>query len=187
MIFSTVVADPAWSFSDDLPGETRGAAKNYRVMSVEDICALSDGRSITMCGQRFDIADDALLFLWRVASMPEEALRVVRAWGFVPKAEMVWLKRTTEGGRWFGLGRFTRAEHETCIIAARGKASTLIRSHSVRSTFKAVVEGHSVKPKRFYDIVEELAKGPFLELFSRRQRDGWTCAGDEMPSAEAAQ
>lgn len=125
--------------------------------------------------------------------MQEEALRVVRAWGFVPKAEIVWLKKTVNGNRHFGMGRQVRMEHEVCLIATRG--TPMVQSNSVRSTFTtdeewegsvfaARVGRHSEKPEAFYDIVEQLVYGPYCELFARRQRPGWTCMGNEMPEGK---
>jgi N6-adenosine-specific RNA methylase IME4 len=227
--YSVICADPPWSFGDRLG--KRGADANYSVMSVDDICGMARGKyedvdatgpggwqvtrsklvettAIAMCGKRFAIADDCLLFLWRVASMPREALDVVRAWGFVAKSEIVWIKAASEldavvstkshyGDRvkthtlHFGMGRYTRGAHETCIIAARGKATSLIQSHSVRSVFIASVPRdkrgkiiHSAKPPEFYDLVEELTGSHEskrkLELFARGPRPGWVCAGDEI-------
>lgn len=166
--FRVLVADPPWSFGDKLPGKNRGAAKNYSVLSVEGIC-------------RFELpplARDAWLFLWRVSSQVEEAYRVVRAWGFVPKSEIVWEKVTSGGKAHFGMGRYVRASHETCIVATRGRVKPL--SRSVRSRFAAPTGEHSEKPAAFYAIVESLAAGPYVELFARRQRQGWTCLGDEL-------
>jgi len=169
--FRTIVADPPWQFGDKLPGKSRGAEKNYRVLSLPDIKNFLHTSQI-------EVADDARLFLWRVASMQEEALEVVQAWGFVPKAEMVWLKLTKNGKRWFGMGRQVRMEHETCIIATRGRPDTL--SRSIRSTFDAEYTRHSGKPDYFYELVEELSGGPYLELFARTPRRCWTQIGDEL-------
>lgn len=168
----TLVADPPWKFGDKLPGPSRGAEKNYRCMTVAELEAFPSTWT-------FELAADAYLLLWRVASMQEEALAVVRAWGFVVKAELVWLKRTSTGKRWFGMGRHTRAEHETCLIATRGRARPLRRD--VRSTFEGIVKGHSTKPDEFYALVESLFPGPRAELFARRRRDGWFQYGDELP------
>lgn len=172
--FRVVCADPAWSFGDKLPGDSRGAEKNYEVMSVEDICKI-ELPPIDPTG--------ALLFLWRVSSQVEEAYRVVRAWGFVPKTEIVWRKLTVTGKRWFGMGRIVRAEHETCIVAKRGRIDVDIRN--IRSTFEAPVGEHSEKPEIFYtDIVQKLvAAGPYVELFARRNRVGWTCLGNQVPGS----
>lgn len=183
-------ADPPWKFSDKLPGATRGAERNYPCMSVEDICTF----------QLPPLANDCVLFLWRVASMQQAALDVVATWGFdPPQREVIWLKRTPRGRRWFGMGRVVRAEHEVCLIATRGKPA--VKDHSVRSTFGDIeddglfedkelfedFEGitafagvHSEKPEAFYRIVETLYDGPYVELFSRRQRKGWITLGNEV-------
>lgn len=165
-----LVADPPWSFSDKLPKESGGADKHYRTMGVQAICD-------------FDLpplADNALLFLWRVAAMTEESMRVCRAWGFVPKAELVWLKRTPSGKLRFGMGRYTRACHEVCIIASRGRGNSLVKNRGIRSVFDAEAGVHSRKPDEFYSIVESIADGPYHELFARRSRPGWSCEGDQV-------
>jgi N6-adenosine-specific RNA methylase IME4 len=165
-----LVADPPWSFGDKLPGNGRGAEKHYRVLDQAGIEAFSLP----------PMADDSLLFLWRVSSQPEEACRVIRAWGFVPKSEIVWEKLTKNDKPHFGMGRYVRLSHEICMIAVRGKGMQLIRDHSVRSVFAARVGRHSEKPEAFFDLVERLATGPYVELFARRRRPGWECFGDEI-------
>lgn len=166
--FSVLCADPPWRFGDKLPGNGRGAVKHYGCLPVNEI-------------QRFPLpllADDCVLFLWRVAAMQEEALAVVRTWGFVPKSELVWRKLTINGNVHFGMGRTVRMAHETCIIATRGRPKPMSRSE--RSVFNATVWRHSEKPDEFYHIVERLYAGPYCELFARRQRPGWTCLGNEV-------
>ena len=178
-MFKVLLADPPWAFADKLPGETRGAAKNYAVLSLDEI-------------RRFPLpplADDALLFLWRVSSQPEEALSVARAWGFVPKSEIVWVKTVKDASGCyqpgdalaFGMGRYVRHAHEGCLIASRGKGHTLIRNRAVRSIFFSPRLKHSEKPEAIYSIIESLAPGPYAELFARRVRVGWSQWGDELP------
>jgi N6-adenosine-specific RNA methylase IME4 len=169
-----LVADPPWSFSDRLPGPSRGAAKNYRVLSLEDICNFALP----------PLAHNAWLFLWRVSAMQGAALTVARSWGFVPKTEIVWRKVTGTGKPWFGMGHYVRSAHETCIVAVRGSVRPKVRN--VRSMFEAPVLEHSSKPEAFYDIVEQLADGPYVELFARRRRPGWHSFGDELPREQAA-
>jgi N6-adenosine-specific RNA methylase IME4 len=173
--YRVIIADPPWLFGDKLPGKSRGAAKQYGCLTVPQIC-------------RFplpDLADDALLLLWRVAAMQAEALDVVRMWGFVPKSEIVWEKLTKKGKPWFGMGRFVRASHETCIVATRGRFK--VGDRSVRSRFSAPVPVdengdhiHSAKPAVFHEIAAKLAGGPGVELFARRRTPGWICLGDEI-------
>jgi len=170
---AVLVADPPWSFDDKLPGDTRGAARQYNVLTQDEI-------------ERFplpEMALDAWLFLWRVSSQVEEAYRVCRAWGFIPKTELVWRKLSLYGKAHFGMGRYLRASHETCIVATRGRPKPLVRN--VRTIFSASVGKHSQKPELFYQLVEQLSAGPYVELFSRKRRGGlWTCHGDELPISE---
>lgn len=176
--FDVVSADPPWQPDDALGA--RGAEANYDAMSTDDLCRLVLPR----------VADDALLFLWRLSSMVEEAYRVVRAWGFAPKTEIVWRKTTKNGKRHFGMGHYVRAEHETCIVAARGKNITAV--HDVRSCldaeapsiFEARATTHSRKPPEARAIFERLG-GPAarrVELFAREDVSGWTCLGNEVPN-----
>ena len=169
MGYGVLVADPPWSFDDKLPGPGRGAEKHYSVLTLEGI------KAFTLP----EMNDDSYLFLWRVASQVEEAYQVVRAWGFTPKTEIVWNKLTVNGKPWFGMGRHTRAAHESCILAVRGKPKPKVRN--IRSTFEAVAAPkHSQKPEGFYDLVERLCEGPYCEIFARRHRPGWDCFGDEL-------
>jgi N6-adenosine-specific RNA methylase IME4 len=170
--FSLIAADPPWPFDDKLPGKTRGAEKNYPVMSLVDI-------NNYLAQSRIYPREDALLLLWRVSSMQEEALAVARCWGFTPKSELVWIKGTPEKLH-FGMGRYVRAAHETCLVAARGRAAALVADHSIRSVFFAPTGLHSQKPDAFYEIAERLFPGPRIELFARKLRPGWHQRGRQL-------
>lgn len=169
-----LVADPAWPFKDQLPGKGRGADKHYETMTIDEICA-------------FDLPklhDDCWLFLWRPATHAREALNVARCWGFRrPPSELIWRKVTNDGSRIrIGMGRAFRNAHETCLVFRRGKPARL--SLSLPSVFDAARLEHSRKPDRFYEIVDEFAPGPVVELFARRQWRNWTCLGHEMQALE---
>jgi N6-adenosine-specific RNA methylase IME4 len=205
--YSCIVADPPWAPRDKLPGPTRGAAKQYPVMSTGDICELGSMRIIprpdgsrrrlahTTLVYGEEVSADAVLFLWRLASMQKDAIAVVEAWGFTVKSEVVWQKLTKRGLPWFGMGRTVRASHETCIVAVRGRASKVIRAKNIRSTFAAPVpvdsEGryiHSAKPTEFFSQIVEPLVGdvPRLEIFARTRRPGWDAIGNQLPALEAA-
>lgn len=176
--FTTLVADPPWLFNDNLPGRKRGAGCHYRCMSLEEICAFAMP----------PLADDAFLVLWRVASMQREALDVAGAWGFEePNCEIVWVKTKaltrppTEPiakRLRMGMGRVTRNVHEVALVCRRGKPKRL--RADVPSVFFAPRGRHSEKPDEFYTLIEKLFPGPYVELFARRHRPGWTCMGDEV-------
>ena len=190
--YSVIVADPPWAPRDKLPGKGRGAAKNYGVLPTPAICSF-------LVDNQVRVADSAILFLWRLASMQQDALDVAKAWGFEVKSEVVWRKTTSGGRPHFGMGRYVRNGHETCLIATRGRAAAMVNSHSVRSVFEAqtLVDRsgraiHSAKPRVFFDQVVEPLVGrpspllPCIELFARCRRDGWDAIGDQLPATEAA-
>lgn len=185
-----LLADPPWKNRDQLPGD-RGASYKYTTMSTRDIMAI----------QLPPMDEDAVLFLWRLASMVRDALDVVRAWGFEDKSEFVWVKT---GGDVvipqevefeppqppsLGLGHYTRLEHEVCMIATRGRGASLITDHGVRSVIYAPRGIHSRKPDASYELIERLTAGvsPRIEIFATVERDGWDCyglaLGREIPPA----
>jgi N6-adenosine-specific RNA methylase IME4 len=126
--------------------------------------------------------DDSVLFFWRVSAMQQEALDVIKAWGFTLKSELVWIKGTPEKLA-FGMGRYTRMAHEVCLIATRGKFK--VQDRSIRSVFFAPRREHSRKPDEFFHIVEAMTDGPYVETFAREVRPGWTQYGNELPGGKA--
>ena len=164
-----LVADPPWPFKDKLPGKSRGAAKNYELMTLQDICLFPLPA----------LADHCVLVLWRVASMQAEAITVGRAWGFEgPKAEIVWAKTTNDHQKLRpGMGRRVRNAHEVALIFERGKPKRL--AADVPSVIFAPRQDHSQKPEVVYRAIERLWGGPYHELFARRERKGWRCEGHQ--------
>lgn len=182
--YRVVYADPPWRFGDSLPGGGRGATKHYECLNLEQLCKL----------QLPPIADDALMFMWRVGAMQEEALTLMHFWGFDPISEVIWLKLNKgkivedwqalrEQDLAMGMGRYSRYCHEVCLIGKRGRAATrVVKRHNIRSVFAAERLEHSRKPDRMYEIIEEMTdgEGPYAELFARRARAGWRAMGLEL-------
>lgn len=174
MIYSIIYADPPWSFHNKNTGGTMisGASAQYPVMSVKDIKRLPVA---TLA------ADDCALFMWWVASQPQEALDVVRAWGFTLKTMtgFTWVKQTKHGLPFFGMGFYTRQGSENCLVAVRGKPQRV--SASVRAVVCAPAGRHSEKPPIFRErIVELMGDVPRLELFARERVPGWAVWGNEV-------
>jgi N6-adenosine-specific RNA methylase IME4 len=182
-LYTCIVADPPWAPRDKLPGPTRGAARQYPVLSTTELLVFPLP----------PIADDAVLFLWRLGSMQEDALAVATAWEFRVSSEVVWNKLTKNGLPHFGMGHTVRASHETCLVCVRGRASRVIVSRSVRSTFAAPMPVdqngryiHSAKPPEFFSQIVEPLVGPGapkLELFARTRRAGWDAIGNQLEAA----
>ncbi len=142
--YRIIVADPPWRFGDRLPGPKRGAAKHYDVMALPDIEAhlplLVQAREVTLTA-------DAVLFMWRVAAMVPEAYRVVEAWGFEAKSEIVWSKQPRSGGRAFGMGHYVRMAHEACIIARR-VGSRVPHRRALTSAASSTLAWDGIRPSR---------------------------------------
>lgn len=177
--FRVIVADPPWQTRDKQPGE-RGAAYKYKTLSLAEIMGF----------ELPPIADDAILFLWRISCMVPEAYQVARAWGFDHRTEMVWNKLTPGGKRHFGQGWIVRASHESCIVAVRGRYRSILVNRNTRSTFEAPTPHndrgqavHSAKPHEFFNIVRDLTTGPRASIFERVPRDGFHCYGDQLRTA----
>lgn len=164
-----IVADPPWRFGDSLG--KRGAAANYRTLPLHKIKFHPEYRPLVVA------PTNAVLLLWRMSAMQREAFELMESWGFTLHSELVWEKSTVHNKDHFGMGNIVRGAHETCLIGVRGKVRAKHRSQ--RSRFRAPVGEHSGKPERFFEIVEGLFPGPYLELFARRQRPGWTCLGKQ--------
>ena len=173
--YNIIYADPPWSFRNNKKGTLNGLADNhYETMTIEDIKNLPIEK----------IADDnCVLIMWWVGSQPQEALDVVEAWGFKLKTMtgFNWMKLTRKGLPFFGMGFWTRAGSECCIIATKGKIKPV--SHSVRSVIQAEAMKHSQKPDIFRNKIVELCGDiPRVELFARKKVKGWASWGNEIKS-----
>lgn len=172
--FQLIYADPAWQYKDKKTGGSykSGSAQHYDVMTIEDLMLLPVNK----------IADDnCLLAMWHVGPMPQEALDLVKAWGFKLSTMkgFTWHKLTKHGKSHFGMGHKTRANTEDCLFAAKGKPK--IMSHSVRQFVEANIGKHSEKPdevrKRLVQLVGDVKR---VELFARSKHEGWSCWGNEL-------
>ena len=174
--YSIILADPPWSFGTW--GKTRrsprGGERYYPTMTTAEIAALPVA----------DLAaDDAVLFMWAVWPSLPDALQVIEAWGFTYKtAAFVWMKQNKSGwGLYMGMGYWTRANTEMCLLATRGNPRRVDRG--VRQTVLAPLREHSRKPDEVHErIVRLMGDLPRVELFARRPHEGWDVWGDEVAS-----
>lgn len=167
--FATILADPPWHF--ETYGDESDRAPEYPTMSLDEIAALPVA----------DLAaDDAVLFMWVVDPLIERAFPIIRAWGFTPKTVgFYWVKTNGPAFRLHvGLGYWTRANPEICLLATRGKPKRLARD--VQRLIVAPVGEHSAKPDEQYARIERLVGGPYLELFARHARPGWSQWGNQV-------
>ena len=172
--YDVIYADPPWRFlTYSEKGKNRSAERHYPTMAKEDIKALPVKRIS---------AKDSVLFLWVTAPCLIEGLELIKAWGFTYKTvAFAWVKQNKRNDKPFmGLGYYTRANAEYCLIATKGKVLKR-QSRSVSSVIISHIERHSKKPDKVRKrIVELYGERPRIELFAREKADGWDCFGNEV-------
>lgn len=178
--FPVICADPPWLYkSNSKAAPGRNAFGHYDCMSLSDIADLP---------VRETVADNGVLFLWITGPFLAIGahIPIMRAWGFKATAMgFTWTKLNKRAGGLFicpgdvfmGGGLTTRKNAEFCVIGKRGRS--LRRSASVRECIISPVREHSRKPEEFFERVQQYAAGPYLELFARQSRAGWTTWGNQ--------
>ena len=177
--YRVVYADPPWLFRNrSRKGEARNALAHYDCLDFPALAALPVPELA---------ADDCVLFLWAVDPLLDQAFDLIRAWEFVYKTVgFTWVKtnarrdeaRPDDGGFFTGLGYWTRANPEQCLLATRGAPRR--RTRDVKRLVVEPRREHSRKPDTVRKRIERLVEGPYVELFARETRPGWDAWGSEL-------
>lgn len=172
--FQTVLADPPWRFTNrtgKVAPEHRRLSR-YETMTTDDICALPVAELTRQ---------PAHLYLWVPNALLPDGLRVMQAWGFEYKSNIVWHKVRKDGGSdGRGVGFYFRNVTELLLFGVRGKnARTEAPGRSQVNYLSSRKREHSRKPDEQYALIESCSKGPYLELFARGARPGWTYWGNQ--------
>lgn len=169
-----LLADCPWYFiTYSRKGWKKSAHRHYNCMSLEEIMALPVA---DLC------AADCVLVLWTTQTHVPQALRVLEAWGFVFKTTGAWAKQSKTGEKWqFGPGHILRTAAEFYLVGTRGHPKR--QSCSIRNLIVAPVREHSRKPDEMYEHIEALFPGPYVELFARYPRVGWSSWGNQLQAA----
>lgn len=182
MKYPVIIADPPVPYAGwtGYPVE-----EQYSLMTWDDLKAL--GPLIANVA-----APDCVLFLWTCPPLLVETLEMVQAWGWQYKTKaFTWCKLYPTGTNFFvGMGFWTMANTEDVWLCTRGKpqrrnkdVAQMLATIEQRVETEAVIAPnvrHSQKPEAVQNRIERLLAGPYLELFARRQRPGWTCLGNEI-------
>jgi N6-adenosine-specific RNA methylase IME4 len=131
-------------------------------MSLDQICAMPIADMVT---------DKAHLHLWTTNAFLFDAKSVIEAWGFQYKSCLVWVKPQ------MGMGNYWRVSHEFLLLGVNGKLT--FTNHSKKSWVQLSRQKHSQKPDAIASLIEEVSPGPYLELFARKTRPGWSSWGNE--------
>ena len=169
--YSVIYCDAPWSFKVySVKGKKRSAERHYPTQTLDAIKRVPVKKLA---------ADDCVLMLWAVLPQIPEALQVIRAWGFEYKTTaFTWVKTVKSGGLHWGLGYWTRANCEICMLATKGSPKRL--SKDVHQVVMEAVDRHSKKPYEVRRRIEKLVAGPYLELYGRRPFEGWTVWGNQI-------
>lgn len=167
--YDIIYADPPWSYRN--MGNIQATANShYKTMTLEDLKKLPVNKLAS---------ENSILFMWATFPKMDEALDLIKAWGFEYKTVgFTWVKKNKRGGNFFGVGWYTKSNAEVCLIGVKGKAPKV--SNSVSSIIESIREEHSKKPDIIREkIIEFSGNIPRIELFARQQVGGWDCWGDE--------
>lgn len=173
MKYNIIYADPPWAYRTySKKGQGRSAESHYPTMCIEDIKRLPV----------WEISEkDCALFIWATFPCLQEALEVIRAWGFEYKTvAFVWVKKNRISDRLFwGMGYWTRSNAEICILATKGRPKR--KNCGVHQVVISHIENHSKKPDEIRDrIVDLMGDLPRVELFARQTPQGWDVWGNEV-------
>lgn len=173
--YGIIYADPPWHYRVySKKGAGRSAESHYPTMTIEEIQALPVS----------ELADkDCALFMWITFPLLKESLSVLSAWGFKFKTiAFVWIKQNRKSDSLFwGMGYWTRANAEFCVLATKGKPKRMAKN--VHQVIISHIEEHSKKPDEARRrIVRLMGDLPLIELFARQKSAGWDVWGNEVES-----
>jgi N6-adenosine-specific RNA methylase IME4 len=174
--FHTILADPPWQFQNrtgKMAPEHRRLLR-YPTMELDEIKELP----VNMLA-----ADACHLYLWCPNALLQEGLSVMQSWGFEYKTNLIWHKVRKDGGSdGRGVGFYFRNVTEMILFGVRGKKGnkrTLAPARRQVNYLASRKREHSRKPDELFHIIESCSPGPYLELFARFPRLGWTSWGNE--------
>ena len=170
--YQIIYADPAWVYSDKSKSHGGGAESHYKCTSTEEMGKL-----------KIPSDDNSVCLMWCTYPQLEEGLKLLKAWGFKYKTvAFTWVKTNKNGSIYMGMGRYTRANAEICLLGKKGKGVPR-QNASIYNTRLHSRGKHSEKPAIFRWEIEKLfGDAKRLELFARQKTEGWDVWGNEVAS-----
>lgn len=168
--FSTIVIDPPWDWGDEGDKDQLGRARpDYSTMSIYQLLDLPVGELAS---------EDAHIYMWITNRSLPKGFALLEKWGFRYITAITWVKPH------FGMGNYFRGQTEHVLFGVKG--SQPLKRKDVGTVFEAPrgAGGHSSKPESFYSLVESCSHGPYLEMFSRSDRNDWITWGEDGHAAD---
>lgn len=189
-MYKTLVIDPPWKLCS---GGSKSLAvhTHYPVQTKKEIL-----ETVHSWLKDHLIAEEAHLYLWCVNSYSSgytkgitDGLEICRSIGFHPITNIIWCKPQNNPTP-YGLrateicifaSKHRKGNHQEIMYGGTANPQSVATPNLKRSLdwFIADRREHSQKPEEFYTLVEQRSNGPYLEMYSRKQRDGWTTLGNE--------
>jgi N6-adenosine-specific RNA methylase IME4 len=171
--WSCVYADPPWRFTN----RTGKVAPEHRRLDRYDTMTAAEIAALPVADV---VSANAHLYLWVPNALLPEGLAVMQGWGFRYVSNLVWAKRRKDGGPdGRGVGFYFRNVTELILFGVRGSMRTLEPGRRQVNMIETRKREHSRKPEEAYDLIEACSPGPYLEMFARYARPGWTSWGAE--------
>lgn len=171
--YKTILADPPWRFTN----RTGKVAPEHKRLNRYDTLSLEEIMEIPVS---LAADDKSHLYLWVPNALLPEGLKVMKAWGFQYKSNLIWHKVRKDGGPdGRGVGFYFRNTTEVVLFGIRGRMRTLQPGRSQVNIIRTQKQEHSRKPDELYGIIEKCSPGPYLEIFARGKRSGWDVFGNQ--------
>lgn len=174
--FGTILVDPPWRFRN----RTGKIAPEHKRLNRYQTLSFDEIRNLPL----FSVAaEQSHLYLWLPNALLKEGVSLMEHWGFDYKTNLVWCKTRRDGQpAGSGVGFYFRNATELVLFGVKNELRTLPPARNRINIMFAPRGRHSRKPEELYRIIESCSPGPYLELFARQQREGWTQWGDQIDS-----
>ena len=173
--YGLLCIDPPWKQSKggkkNVRPNSSGTQLDYQTISLDLI-----KEHIKVASELTE--DNSILFLWTIDKYLFEAEQIAKDLGYKLHARMIWNKVN-------GIpAAFTiRYGHEYLLYMYKGKLIPVAKNErgKIHTVFTELVTKHSKKPEISYQIMERLYPDlQKLEMYARRERQGWDCWGNEV-------
>jgi site-specific DNA-methyltransferase (adenine-specific) len=191
--YDVILADCPWPYKKWNKDSGHGKANDhYPTLTVKQLIAF--GPQVQALA-----APNAAIFFWVTPPTIEDGMKVLTSWGFEYKTfAFTWVKHYSTEAKFelgdnpmvlgednklhkvaFGMGSYTRANAEPCLLGIRGRMP--VADRAVSSIILSSRLSHSEKPAAQYSLIERLyPNARKLELFARHRRNGWHTWGNEV-------
>jgi len=190
--YSVIVVDPPWAYGSASATAKGTAESQYATMGnggkeINRVTGAGVESIIEATPVREWADDNAHLYLWATNPKLPFAFDVMKAWGFIYKTTITWVKTRKDGGVGRGgMGWFYRGATEHVLFGVKGNKpipAALRRENVVM----AQPSGHSVKPVEFYASLRSIYPDDekMIDAYARRPHDRFAAWGLEAPQEAA--